>query len=84
MFKQLSARHGITPVMIRNTDDYIALRERIRLARDRHADLFVSIHADAFKRREARGSSVYALSLDGASSEAAAWLAKTRPSFVSV
>ena len=77
VFKQLSARHGITPVMIRSTDDYIALRERIRLARDRHADLFVSIHADAFKRREARGSSVYALSRDGASSEAAAWLAKS-------
>lgn len=77
LYRQLSAVRGVTPVLIRENDDYIALRERIRIARDRHADLFVSIHADAFKRREAHGSSVYALSRDGATSEAAAWLAKS-------
>jgi len=54
----------------------VALRERIRLARQRNADLFVSIHADAFKRKAAQGSSVYALSLKGASSEAAQWIAE--------
>ncbi len=75
LYKRLQGQKGITPVLIRNTDKYVALRERIRIARSRHADLFVSIHADAFKRREAQGSSVYALSLKGASSEAAQWLA---------
>lgn len=76
LYKRLAARPGITPVMIRNKDIYIGLRERLRLARERHADLFISIHADAFMRRAAKGSSVYALSLKGASSEAAEWLAE--------
>jgi len=76
LFKELQKQSGITPVMIRNKDTYVALRERIRIARTKHADLFVSIHADAFKRKAAHGSSVYALSLKGASSEAAAWLAQ--------
>jgi N-acetylmuramoyl-L-alanine amidase len=78
LFRRLSATHGVTPVMIRDSDTYIALRDRIRAARDKNADVFVSIHADAFKRLEARGSSVYALSRDGATSEAAAWLAKSK------
>ena len=77
LYANLAAEPGITPVLIREDDTYVELRERIGRARERHADLFVSIHADAFKRREAKGSSVYALSLDGASSEAAAWLAKS-------
>lgn len=77
LYKHLSATHGVTPVMTRDSDHYIALRERIRVARERHADVFVSVHADAFKRREAHGSSVYALSRDGATSEAAAWLANS-------
>ena len=76
LYRRLSAVHGVTPVLTREDDRFIALRERIRLSRSRGADLFVSIHADAFKRREARGSSVYTLGLKGASSEAAAWLAK--------
>jgi len=76
LFNRLDKQAGITPVMIRNKDSYIALRERIRIARDKHADLFISVHADAFKRKAAKGSSVYALSLKGASSEAAAWLAE--------
>ena len=77
LYATLSARHGVTPVLIREDDSYVELRERMARARARRADLFVSVHADAFKRREAKGSSVYALSLDGASSEAAAWLAKS-------
>lgn len=77
LYRRLLAVHGVTPVLIRDADHYVALRERIDRARHKQADLFVSIHADAFKRREAHGSSVYTLSRDGASSEAAAWLAKS-------
>lgn len=66
---------GMRPVMIRNGDYFIRLRKRIRLARKHRADLFVSIHADAFRDRRVRGSSVYTLSHRGASSEAAKWLA---------
>lgn len=72
----LAEQRGITPVLTRETDVFLSLRERIDIARNRKADIFVSIHADAFKRKAAAGSSVYALSLKGASSEAAAWLAK--------
>jgi len=71
----LNAQPGIKAVLTRKEDIYIGLRTRINLARAASADLFVSIHADAVKRRSARGSSVYALSQDGASSELADWLA---------
>jgi len=60
---------------IRDGDYYIGLYKRIRLARRHKADLFVSIHADAFKDKNVRGSSVYTLSQKGASSKAAKWLA---------
>lgn len=66
---------GLEPVMTRDSDVYLSLRERMRRAREAEADLFVSIHADAFRDPRARGSSVYALSMNGASSEAAKWLA---------
>jgi N-acetylmuramoyl-L-alanine amidase len=66
---------GMRPVMIRNGDYFLSLRQRMRLAREAKADLFISIHADAFKERDVRGSSVYTLSERGASSEAARWLA---------
>lgn len=74
---RLNKRAGIKAVMIRDSDVYIGLRQRILQAREHHADLFVSIHADAAPRNAAQGSSVYALSMDGASSEAAALLAKS-------
>ena len=61
--------------MTRKGDYYIPLRKRTKLARSANADLFVSIHADAFRRSSARGASVYALSKSGASSETARWLA---------
>ncbi len=73
---RLASTPGIKPVMIRDRDVFVALRERLRLARTMKADLFISIHADAFKRKSAHGSSVYALSLKGATSEAAKWLAE--------
>jgi N-acetylmuramoyl-L-alanine amidase len=67
---------GMWAVMIRKGDYYIGLRKRIHKARAAKADLFISIHADAFRDRRVRGSSVYTLSQRGASSEAAQWLAK--------
>jgi N-acetylmuramoyl-L-alanine amidase len=66
---------GMRAVMVRDGDYFLALRKRMRLARDAGADIFVSIHADAFHQSDIRGSSVYTLSQKGASSEAARWLA---------
>ena len=67
---------GMRPVMIRKGDYYVGLRQRMAAARKAKADLLVSIHADAFKSTNVRGSSVYTLSQRGASSEAARWLAE--------
>jgi N-acetylmuramoyl-L-alanine amidase len=61
-------------VLVRNGDYYVSLRRRTEIARAAQANLFVSIHADAFPKRSVRGSSVYTLSTSGASSEAARWL----------
>ncbi len=66
---------GMRPVMVRDGDYYVSLRKRVAAARRAHADVFISIHADAFRHPAARGASVYALSQRGASSEAARWLA---------
>ncbi len=66
---------GMRPVMVREGDYYIGLRQRINKARKHNADLFISIHADAFRDRRAHGSSVFVLSNRGASSEMARWLA---------
>jgi N-acetylmuramoyl-L-alanine amidase len=65
--------HG---VLIRDGDYFIPLGGRVVKARQARADLFVSIHADAFIRPDAHGSSVFALSEHGATSTAARWLAK--------
>ena len=65
--------HG---VLIRDGDYFIPLGGRVVKARKARADLFVSIHADAFIRPDAHGSSVFALSEHGATSSAARWLAK--------
>jgi N-acetylmuramoyl-L-alanine amidase len=66
---------GMHAVLTRNDDEFIALKERYRKAREAKADLFISIHADAYASGDARGSSVWILSSRGASSEAARWLA---------
>ena len=63
-------------LLTRNDDFYVPLAERVRKARRVQADLFVSIHADAFREPSARGSSVFALSEHGATSAAARWLAQ--------
>jgi N-acetylmuramoyl-L-alanine amidase len=62
--------------LVRDGDYFIPLGQRVVKARKVQADLFVSIHADAFVNPEARGSSVFALSENGATSAAARWLAK--------
>ena len=67
---------GFQPVMVRSGDYYVSLKGRRDLARKHQADLFVSIHADAFKRKQAHGASVYALSNGGATSTAALHLAQ--------
>lgn len=64
--------------MTRNEDVFLPLRVRVEKARTLHADLFISIHADAFTKRSAKGSSVFALSAKGASSSAASYLAQTQ------
>lgn len=68
---------GMRAVLIRTGDYYIPLQERYARARKARADLFLSIHADSFRDRRVRGSSVYVLSRQGASSEAARLLAKS-------
>jgi N-acetylmuramoyl-L-alanine amidase len=74
--KLFAADTGFKPTLIRSGDYYVSLKGRRDLARKRQADLFVSIHADAFKRKEAHGASVYALSTRGATSTAARYLAQ--------
>ncbi|HBI11492.1 MAG TPA: N-acetylmuramoyl-L-alanine amidase, partial [Franconibacter pulveris] len=64
--------------MTRNEDIFIPLKVRVAKAQKQRADLFVSIHADAFTSRAARGSSVFALSTKGATSAAAKYLAQTQ------
>ncbi|MGA8276878.1 MAG: N-acetylmuramoyl-L-alanine amidase [Rhodanobacteraceae bacterium] len=68
---------GMSAVLTRDGDYFIPLTDRYREARKAKADLFVSIHADAFKTSDARGSSVWVLSPRGATSEAARWLANS-------
>lgn len=72
----LDKQPGYQAKLTRSTDVFIALRQRTRIAREANADLLVSVHADAFNNPRARGGSVYALSKNGATSEAARWLAE--------
>ena len=74
--KLFEADKGFQPTLIRTGDYYVSLKGRRDLARKRQADLFVSIHADAFKHKSAHGASVYALSTTGATSTAASYLAE--------
>jgi len=71
----LKKEKGFKAKMVRTGDYYVGLRERTKHARKANADLFISIHADAFSSPRASGSSVFALSQKGATSEAARWLA---------
>jgi N-acetylmuramoyl-L-alanine amidase len=72
----IDAERNMRGVLIRTGDYFVPLGERVGKARRLRADLLVSIHADAFIKPHARGSSVFALSQRGATSAAARWLAK--------
>ncbi len=72
----INAEPSMRAVLTRDGDYFIPLHHRVDKARRARADLFVSVHADAFMLPRARGSSVFALSERGATSTAARWLAK--------
>ncbi|VAW54873.1 N-acetylmuramoyl-L-alanine amidase [hydrothermal vent metagenome] len=74
--KEIDATKGMKAELIRSADRYMALRDRIKRAHHLSADLMISIHADSFPDSRARGASVYALSVRGASSESARLLAE--------
>ena len=76
LHRLIEAERGMRVLLTRDGDFFVPLRERVEKARRVQADLFVSIHADAWIRPDARGSSVFALSERGASSTAAAWMAR--------
>ena len=72
---QLAKIPGFNPMLVRTGDYYVSLKNRRDKARALEADLFVSIHADAFREKSAHGASVYALSMRGATSTTAQYLA---------
>ena len=74
---RVDAEFGMQSFMVRTGDYFLPLRQRIDRARAAHADVFLSIHADAIQDRTVQGSSVYMLSERGASSEAARFLAES-------
>ena len=73
--EKIDATPNMRSVLTRDGDYFIPLNQRVQKARRVQADLFVSVHADAFIKPTARGSSVFVLSENGASSSAARWLA---------
>lgn len=73
--EQINQQPGMRAVLTRNADFFIPLAQRYQIARNNSADLFVSIHADAFINGDAKGSSVWVLSPRGKTSMAARWLA---------
>ncbi len=76
--RRIDAEPGMRAYLTRREDRLVAHRERMESARRENSDLFISIHADAFTDARAHGSSVYALSLTGASNEAARRLAESQ------
>jgi N-acetylmuramoyl-L-alanine amidase len=73
---KIDAEQNMRSMLTRDGDFFIPLQQRVHKARRVQADLFVSVHADAFVKSTARGSSVFVLSENGASSTAARWLAQ--------
>ena len=73
---KIDAEPNMRAVLTRDTDYFVPLHVRVQKARRIRSDLFISIHADAFTRADANGSSVFALSESGASSSAARYLAQ--------
>jgi N-acetylmuramoyl-L-alanine amidase len=81
---RINAEPGMKAVLVRDGDYYVDHRKRMLIARRSNADLFISVHADAVDDRRADGASVYALSLKGASDEAARQLAERENASVRV
>ena len=73
---RINAQPGMRAMLTRESDYFVPLHDRVGKARRVQADLFVSIHADAFMNPQARGASIFALSDKGATSAAARWMAK--------
>ncbi|MFA0789612.1 N-acetylmuramoyl-L-alanine amidase [Microbulbifer echini] len=74
--RALERERGFSAKLVRTGDYFIPLRQRVKKGRKMRADLYVSVHADAFTRKEARGAGVYAVSSRGATSETARFLAQ--------
>ncbi len=72
----INRESGYRAILTRDADRFVTLRNRVKKAREAEADIFISLHADSFHKSNVKGASVYALSLRGASSEAARWIAK--------
>ena len=72
----INKKPGMKAILVRKGDYYINLRKRMEIARAAKADLFLSIHADAFHNNKVKGASVFTLSQRGEKSEANRWLAK--------
>ena len=80
LVRQLKAARRYDVYLTRSSDIYIPLRQRVQIARNRNADLFISIHADAIKKKNIRGLSVYTLSEKASDREAAALAKKENQS----
>lgn len=80
LVRQLKATRRYDVYLTRSSDVYIPLRQRVQIARNRNADLFISIHADAIKKKNIRGLSVYTLSEKASDREAAALAKKENQS----
>lgn len=72
----LESTPGIKVYMTRTNDTFIPLRKRLMIARHYKADIFISLHADAYRNSLAKGASIFALSQRGATSESARWVAE--------
>ena len=73
LHRDLNARPGVRAVLTRTGDESLSLSERVEIAREQDADLFVSVHADAITDRRVRGGSIYVLSNSGAEHAARRW-----------
>lgn len=72
--KKINATKGLKAILTRKGDYFVSLRKRTDIARKNKADLFISLHADAFRDKRVKGASVWVLSPKGASSEMGLWL----------
>lgn len=76
LYDILNESPDFAPIMSRDNDRFLKLRQRTNVARTHKADAFVSVHANSFTKSSVKGGAVYALSIGGASSEHARWLAE--------